>query len=104
MSYDLVHSRGYIYIISSGKSLTPLSELFAICDYFCITPAEFFDDSVSSPKLIQNTVEGMKQLDDVDQLMILNYINSLLKNSMMANIIYGKSTLTTVLNFIEKGR
>lgn len=104
MSYDLVHSRGYIYIISSGNSLPSLSKQFAICAYYGITSTEFFDDSISSPKLIQNTVEGMKQLDDMDQLMILNYINSLLKNSMMANIIYGKSTLTTVLNFIEKGR
>ena len=33
MSYDLGHSRGYIYNISSGKSLPPLSELFAICDF-----------------------------------------------------------------------
>ena len=72
MSYD-------IYNISSGKSLPPLSELFAICDYFGITPAEFFDDSVSNPELIQKAVEGMKQLDDGDQLMILNHINRLLK-------------------------
>jgi len=34
MSYDLGHSRGYIYNISSGKSLPPMMEFFAICDYF----------------------------------------------------------------------
>ena len=79
MSYDLGHSRGYIYNISSGKSLPPLSELFAICDYFGITPTEFFDDSISNPELIRKAVEGMKQLDDGDQLMILNHINRLLK-------------------------
>lgn len=81
MSYDLGHSRGYIYIynISSGKSLPPLFELFAICDYFGITPAEFFDDSISNPELIRKAVEDMKQLDDEDQLMILNHINRLLK-------------------------
>jgi transcriptional regulator with XRE-family HTH domain len=33
MSYDLGHSRGYIYNISSGKSLPPLTELFNICEY-----------------------------------------------------------------------
>ena len=33
MSYDLGHSRGYVYNISSGKSLPPLKEFFAICDY-----------------------------------------------------------------------
>lgn len=79
MSYALGHSRGYIYNISSGKSLPPLTELFAICEYFEITPTEFFDDSVSNPELIQKAVEGMKQLDDSDQLMILNHINRLLK-------------------------
>ena len=38
MSYDLGHSRGYINNISSGKALPSLTELFAICDYFEITP------------------------------------------------------------------
>ncbi|MGN0164422.1 MAG: helix-turn-helix transcriptional regulator [Candidatus Ornithomonoglobus sp.] len=79
MSYDLGHSRGYIYNISSGKSLPPLTELFAICDYFGITPSEFFDDKVSNPELIQKAVEGLKQLDDSDQLLILNHINRLLQ-------------------------
>ena len=78
MSYDLGHSRGYVYNISSGKSLPPLSELFAICDYFDISPVEFFDESVSNPELVKKAVEGMKQLDDGDQLMILNIINRLL--------------------------
>ena len=79
MSYDLGHSRGYIYNISSGKSLPPLSEFFAICDYFGITPAEFFDEKTSNPELVQKAVEGLKQLDDSDQLLILNHINRLLR-------------------------
>lgn len=79
MSYDLGHSRGYIYNISSGKSLPPLTEFFAICEYFGITPSEFFDDKVSNPELVQKAVEGLKQLDDSDQLLILNHINRLLK-------------------------
>ena len=43
LSYELGHSRGYINNISSGKSLPSMSEFFAICDYFDITPCEFFD-------------------------------------------------------------
>lgn len=82
MSYALGHSRGYIYNISSGKSLPPLTELFSICEYFEITPSEFFDTSISNPELVQKAVEGMKQLDDSDQLMILNHINRLLKNNI----------------------
>ncbi len=79
MSYDLGHSRGYIYNISSGKSLPPLNELFSICDYFSITPAEFFDDKLKNPGLIQKAVEGLKTLEDTDILLILNHINRLQK-------------------------
>ncbi len=79
MSYDLGHSRGYIYNISSGKALPPLKEFFAICDYFEITPRQFFDDSSPNPELIQKAVEGMKQLDESDMLMLLSMINRLLK-------------------------
>lgn len=79
MSYDLGHSRGYVYNISSGKALPPLKELFAICDYFDITPKQFFDDSIQNPELIQKAVDGMKRLDETDILMILGIINRLLK-------------------------
>lgn len=79
MSYDLGHSRGYIYNISSGKSLPPLTELFAICDYFGITPLEFFDDHMENPSLIQKAVEELKQLKDEDLLLILNIITRLQK-------------------------
>ena len=79
MSYDLGHSRGYIYNISSGKSLPPLKEFFAICEYFGVTPLEFFDDKTRHPELIQKALEGLKQLDDSDLLLILNHINRLMK-------------------------
>ncbi len=77
LSYDLGHSRGYIYNISSGKSLPPLTELFSICEYFDITPAEFFDDKLAHPELIQKAVEGLKRLSDSDILLILNNIDRL---------------------------
>lgn len=79
MSYDLGHSRGYIYNISSGKALPPLKEFFAICDYFEITPQQFFDDTTQSPELIQKAVEGMKKLDESDVIMLLGIINRMLK-------------------------
>ena len=79
MSYDLGHSRGYVYNISSGKALPPLKGFFAICDYFEITPQRFFDDSSKNPELIQKAIEGMKQLDESDMLMLLCWINRMLK-------------------------
>jgi len=79
MSYDLGHSRGYVYNISSGKALPPLKEFFAICDYFEITPHQFFDTSEQNPELVQKALEGMRQLDESDMLMLLGIINRLLK-------------------------
>lgn len=79
MSYDLGHSRGYIYNISSGKALPPLKEFFAICDYFELTPQEFFDEETKNPELIKKAVEGMCQLDENDMLMLLGFINRLLR-------------------------
>ena len=79
MSYDLGHSRGYIYNFSSGKALPPLKEFLAICDYFEITPQQFFDTSTQNPKLIQKALEGMRRLDEDDMLMLLGIINRLLK-------------------------
>ena len=70
LSYSLGHSRGYIYNISSGKSLPSMSEFFAICDFFNITPAEFFSKALDS----------MQELNDDDMLLILTLINRLKKN------------------------
>ena len=78
MSYDLGHSRGYVYNISSGKALPPMKEFLSICEYFDITPAQFFDESNVHPELIQKAVEGMLKLNETDMLMLLGFINRLL--------------------------
>lgn len=78
MSYDLGHSRGYVYNISSGKALPPLKEFFAICDYFEIAPQQFFDTSSQHPELVQKALEGMEKLNESDMLMLLGIINRLL--------------------------
>ena len=79
MSYDLGHSRGYVHKISSGKALPPMKEFFAICDYFELTPQQFFDEGTQNPELIQKAIAGMKQLDETDLLMLLGLINRLLE-------------------------
>lgn len=60
MGYDLGHSRSYVYNISSGKSLPPLPEFLEICDYFGITPSQFFDTSIENPALLQTAIEELK--------------------------------------------
>ena len=79
MSYDLDHSRGYIYNISSGKALPPMKEFFAICEYFDLTPKEFFDEEAAHPALIKKAVEGLYQLNEDDLLMLIGFIDRLCK-------------------------
>lgn len=79
MSYALGHSRGYVHNISSGKATPPMKEFLAICEYFELTPQQFFDEGTQSPELIQKAVNGMKQLNEDDMLMLLGIINRLLK-------------------------
>lgn len=74
MSYDLGHSRGYINNISSGKALPSMSEFFAICDYFEITPQTFFNCEHSCPELIQKATAELSHLAEDDILMLLTFI------------------------------
>lgn len=80
MSYDLGHSRSYIYNISSGKSLPPMLEFLQICDYFEITPSQFFDDSFENPALLQTAMEGLRKLNDDDLMLIIGNIRRLTRD------------------------
>ncbi len=79
LSYDLGHSRGYINNISSGKSLPSMSEFFVICDYFNITPIEFFDTKHSNPELLSKAIQELQTLNDDDMLLMLTLIKRIKK-------------------------
>ena len=79
LSYDLGHSRGYINNITSGKSLPSMSEFFSICEYFNISPAEFFDTKNSNPELLSKTINEIHSLDEEDILLILTLIKRIKK-------------------------
>lgn len=80
MSYDLGHSRSYIYNISSGKSLPPMAEFLEICDYLGVTPSDFFNDSNENPILVQSAIEEIKKLDDDDLMLVIGNLRRLNKN------------------------
>lgn len=79
MSYDLGHSRGYINNISSGKTLPSMTEFFAICDYFEITPAAFFNERAVNPKLAQEIIDALEMLNEDDQKLTLMNVKRLLR-------------------------
>lgn len=77
MSYDLGHSRGYVNNISSGKALPSMGEFFSICEYFGITPLEFFDTAVQNPGLLRRAEVGLRRLDDADLALMVRCIERL---------------------------
>ncbi len=66
LSLELGHSKSYIQSIGSGRTSPSLSAFFEICDYFNISPMEFFDSSVKSPDHIHNIVDKLKLLSEDD--------------------------------------
>ena len=64
MSLELGQNRSYIQSISSGKAMPSMAGFFNICDYFNITPVEFFDDSVKEPTLLNEVFKSMKNLSE----------------------------------------
>ncbi|MBQ3077117.1 MAG: helix-turn-helix transcriptional regulator [Clostridia bacterium] len=79
MSYDLGHSRSYIYNISSGKSLPPMAEFLQICDYFDITPSQFFDDTIEHPALLQTAIQELHRLKEDDLVLAISLLRRLNK-------------------------
>lgn len=79
MSTDMGHSKGYIQSISSGRAMPSLSEFLYMCEYFGITPRDFFDNELANPALLEQTRDAMKTLDDDDLTLIFNTIKRLQK-------------------------
>ena len=79
MSLDLGHSKSYIQSISSGRALPSLSEFLYICNYFNITPRDFFDEDIKSPALIAQLIDVSATLDEEDLSALIVIANLLAK-------------------------
>jgi len=77
MSSDIGHGKSYIQSISSGRSNPSLPEFLYICEYFGITPRDFFDDELKNPALLQQAIDGLKSLSDDELNLILGNIKRL---------------------------
>ena len=72
MSLDLGHSDSDIRNITSGNALPSMSEFLYICEYFNITPKEFFDEENNNPALINDLVTNSSKLNDEDLLVLIS--------------------------------
>lgn len=77
LSLQLGQSTGYINTIENGKSLPSMSMFLYICEYFKITPQEFFNEGNENPKLIQEILEESKKLNKQSLESLLTIIKNM---------------------------
>lgn len=66
LSLELGHSKSYIQSISSGRTSPSMSAFFEICNYFNISPMEFFDKDIKDPDHLHRIVDRLKLLSEDD--------------------------------------
>lgn len=64
MSLSIGQSPGYINSLENKKGFPSMQVFFYICEYLCVTPSEFFDDSNKRPAEYREIIEDMNSLDD----------------------------------------
>ena len=63
MSLTLGQNDSYINQIENRKAMPSLQVLFYICEYFGITPQQFFDEGDTYPVQLAELMEDLKKLD-----------------------------------------
>ena len=73
MSLSLGQSAGYINNIENGVNLPSMTVFFYICDYFGITPKEFFDDDTDEPSKVRELADAAGKLttEQLDHLIAI---------------------------------
>ena len=75
MSLSLGQNNSYINQIENKKALPSLQGLFYICEYFGITPHQFFDEGTAYPAQLADLMEELKKLDSKT----LGHVSALVK-------------------------
>lgn len=77
MSLDMGHSPSYIQSISSGRALPSWGEFLYMCEYFGITPAEFFAEENQNPILLNRLMDAARSLSDEEVELLINMAEKL---------------------------
>ena len=79
MSLSLGQSESYINKIENGKSLPTMQVFFYICDYFDISPKEFFDSDSHYPVAVHKLTDDLKMLTDSQISIITDLVKELIQ-------------------------
>lgn len=77
MSLTLGQCENYINNIENKRNFPSMQVFFYICDYFGISPMEFFDFETKSPSKLKSLTDKMKSLNDSQLSLIENLIDNI---------------------------
>lgn len=80
MSLSLGQSESYINKIENHKALPSLTGFFYICDYFEITPSEFFDYEADSPTASNELMNEIKKLNHTEAAHVIEIVKDINRN------------------------
>lgn len=79
MSLSLGQSENYINMIENKKTLPSMISFFNICEYFNISPSDFFAEEIENPEKLNTLLREAKKLDDDTIDLLLGIIKKLNK-------------------------
>lgn len=79
MSLSLGQNESYINKIENQRSMPSLFGFFCICEYFGITPKEFFDYETESPAISNTLSDEIRRLDYAESMHILEVVRDINK-------------------------
>lgn len=80
LSYELGQSKGYIQSITSGRAMPSMTMFLDICDYFDVTPSDFFEQKL--PNLaVRCASEKLSALDKKDFALAQSLIDRLYEDA-----------------------
>lgn len=79
MSLSIGQSPGYVAKLLNGHNNPKMITFYWICDYFQLTPSEFFDDQKENPALIRQLLNDMQKLNEEQLLHISAIVKDIIK-------------------------
>ena len=80
LSFELGQSSEYINQIENGKMLPSIDGLLNFCNYFNITPSEFFDESVRYPIEFKAIIQELNKLDTIELKQVTDILRLITAN------------------------
>lgn len=77
MSLSLGQSESYINKIENRRTLPSFTGFIYICEYFDLTPEEFFNQDLSSPAKTKELLDAVKKLTAVQTEHVLQIIKDI---------------------------